>query len=110
MQSKLLGPSIQVIQFKKKEKRIKISQQEHKFPKNECLSKGGLHRYQAPGLTKKKKKQRENKSTSGKQRRALEFRHQTMKNEKGPQQEHQALENSSYRKIPPPLHRLGGQN
>ena len=35
-------------------KRIKIFQLEHKFPKNEYLSKGRLHRYQAPGSTKKR--------------------------------------------------------
>ena len=55
-------------------KRIKISQLEHKFPKNKCLSKGGLHRYQAPGPTKKRGEGGGGgggggkKSTSGKQR------------------------------------------
>ena len=85
-----------------------MSQQEHKFPKNECLSKGGLHLHQAPGPTKKKKKKK--RLTSGKQRRVLEFRHQAMKNEKEPHQEYHALGNSSYRKIPPPPHHLGGQS
>ena len=33
-------------------RRTKISQQEHKSLKNECLSKRGLHRSQAPGPTK----------------------------------------------------------
>ena len=33
-----------------------------------------------------------------------------MKNEKGPQQEYQALGNSLYRKIPPPPNHLGGQS
>ena len=54
MQSKLLGPSTQVIQLRKKNKNISARTQISK-KKNECLSKGGLHKYQAPGPTQKKK-------------------------------------------------------
>ena len=51
-------------------KKIKISQREHKSLKNEYLSKGGLHRSQAPSSTKENeytKKNNKKRPTSSKQ-------------------------------------------
>ena len=47
-------PNCSVPQFRSHSsgRKIKISQREHKSLENEYLSKGGLHRSQAPGPTK----------------------------------------------------------
>ena len=50
------GPLIQVIQLRKKNKDISTRTQISKKKKNERLSKEGLHRYQAPGPTKKRER------------------------------------------------------